>query len=238
MRFQGKVALISAAGAGIGRATAMIIGREGGTVVGVDVEQGALDRLTADVGAAGGRALALRADALDAASVEGVVGRAVDAYGHIDILVNAVGGSTIVSRPAAPLDELTLPEWERLLHFNLTGTFLLTHAVIPVMKRQRSGKIVNLSSIAGRGLSPRLPHEASGSAQPHPVRAHPAALGAALRGGPGRRDQAHAARPGGHSRGPGARHLLSGLARCRLRERRHHRRDRRPVAARTARARH
>ena len=153
MRFQGKVALISAAGAGIGRATAMIIGREGGTVVGVDVEQGALDRLTAEVGAAGGRALALRADALDGASVEGVVGRAVDAYGRIDILVNAVGGSTIVSRPAAPLDELTLPEWERLLHFNLTGTFLLTHAVIPVMKRQRSGKIVNLSSIAGRGLS-------------------------------------------------------------------------------------
>jgi NAD(P)-dependent dehydrogenase (short-subunit alcohol dehydrogenase family) len=153
MRFQGKVALISAAGAGIGRASAMIIGREGGTVVGLDVEQGALDRLTADVGAAGGRALALRADALDAGSVESVVGRAVDAYGRIDILINAVGGSTIVSRPAAPIDELTLEEWERLLHFNLTGTFLLTHAVIPVMKRQRSGKIVNLSSIAGRGLS-------------------------------------------------------------------------------------
>jgi NAD(P)-dependent dehydrogenase (short-subunit alcohol dehydrogenase family) len=153
MRFRGKVALISAAGAGIGRATAMIIGREGGTVVGVDVEQGALDRLTADVGAAGGRALALRADALDAAAVEGVVGRAVDAYGRIDILVNAVGGSTIVPRPAALIDELSLEEWEGLLHFNLTSTFLLTHAVIPVMKRQRSGKIVNLSSIAGRGLS-------------------------------------------------------------------------------------
>ena len=153
MRFQGKVALISAAGAGIGRATAMIIAREGGTVVAVDVEPSALDRLTAEVGAAGGRALALRADALDAASVEGVVGRAVDAYGRIDILVNAVGGSTIVTRPAALIDELTLEEWERLLHFNLTGTFLLTHAVIPVMKRQRSGKIVNLSSIAGRGLS-------------------------------------------------------------------------------------
>jgi NAD(P)-dependent dehydrogenase (short-subunit alcohol dehydrogenase family) len=131
----------------------MIVGREGGTVVGVDVEQAALDRLTADIGAAGGRGLALRADALDAGSVDGVVRRAVDAYGRIDILVNAVGGSTIVSRPAALLDELTLEEWEKLLHFNLTGTFLLTHAVIPVMKRQGSGKIVNLSSIAGRGLS-------------------------------------------------------------------------------------
>jgi len=153
MRFQGKVALISAAGAGIGRATATIIGREGGTVVAVDVEQAALDRLTGEIGAAGGRALAVRADALAAAPVEDAVRRAVDTYGRIDILVNAVGGSTIVSRPAAPLDELTLEEWQKLLHFNLTGTFLFCHAVAPVMKRQRSGKIVNLSSIAGRGLS-------------------------------------------------------------------------------------
>ena len=121
MRFQGKVALISAAGAGIGRATAMIIAREGGTVVGVDVEPTALDRLAADVVAAGGRALALRADALDAASVGAAVQRAVEAHGRIDILVNGVGGSTVVSRPAALLDELTLEEWQKLLHFNLTG---------------------------------------------------------------------------------------------------------------------
>ena len=153
MRFQGKVALISAAGAGIGRATAMIMAREGGTIVAVDVEPAVLDRLTADVGAAGGRALAIRADALDAASVDGAVRQAVDAYGRIDILVNGVGGSTVVSRPAALLDELTLEEWQKLLHFNLTGTFLFSHAVIPVMKRQRSGKIVNLASIAGRGIS-------------------------------------------------------------------------------------
>jgi NAD(P)-dependent dehydrogenase (short-subunit alcohol dehydrogenase family) len=152
-RFQGKVALISAAGAGIGRATAMIIAREGGTVVGVDVEPAALDRLTVDVGAAGGRALAVRADALDAVAVDGAVRRAVDAYGRIDVLVNGVGGSTVIGRPAAELDELTLEEWQKLLHFNLTATFLFCHAVIPVMKRQRSGKIVNLSSIAGRGLS-------------------------------------------------------------------------------------
>ena len=153
MRFQGQVALISAAGAGIGRATALIIAREGGTVVGVDVDPVALDRLTADVAGAGGRALALQADALDAAAVEGVVRRTVDAYGRIDILVNAVGGSTIVSRPAATLDELSLEEWQALLHFNLTATFLLSHAVVPVMKRQGAGKIVNLASIAGHGRS-------------------------------------------------------------------------------------
>jgi NAD(P)-dependent dehydrogenase (short-subunit alcohol dehydrogenase family) len=153
MRFQHKIALISAAGAGIGRATAAIMAREGATVVAVDLEQAALDRLSAEIAATGGCALAVRADALDAASVEEAVRRTLDAYGRIDILVNAVGGSTIVGRPAALLDELTLEEWQRLLHFNLTGTFLFCHAVVPVMKRHRSGKIVNLSSIAGRGLS-------------------------------------------------------------------------------------
>jgi NAD(P)-dependent dehydrogenase (short-subunit alcohol dehydrogenase family) len=146
------VALISAAGAGIGRATAMIVAREGGTVVGVDVEPVALDRLTADVGAAGGRALALWADALDAASGRRGPARG-DAYGRIDILVNAVGGSTVIDRPAATTEQLTLADWQRLIAFNLDATFLCTHAVIPVMKRQRSGKIVNLASIAGRGLS-------------------------------------------------------------------------------------
>jgi len=153
MRFQGKVALISAAGAGIGRATAGHIARGGGASVAGDVEPAVLDRLNTDVGAAGGRVLAIRADALDAGSVDGAVRQAVDAYGRIDILVNGVGGSTVVSRPAALLDELTLEDWQKLLHFNLTGTFLFSHAVIPVMKRQRSGKIVNLASIAGRGIS-------------------------------------------------------------------------------------
>ena len=79
--------------------------------------------------------------------------RTADAHGRIDILVNAVGGSTIIGKPAATVEDLTLAEWQQLLHFNLTGTFLFTHAVVPIMKRQRAGKIVNISSIAGRGRS-------------------------------------------------------------------------------------
>jgi NAD(P)-dependent dehydrogenase (short-subunit alcohol dehydrogenase family) len=151
MRFQDKVALISAAGAGIGRATASIIGREGGIVVAVDLDQTALDKLAAEIAPA--HALTVRADALDAAAVDDVVRQAIAAHGRIDILVNAVGGSTTIPRPNATLDELSLEEWQQLIHFNLTGTFLFCHAVTPVMKRQGRGKIVNISSIAGRGLS-------------------------------------------------------------------------------------
>ena len=153
MRFRDKIALITAAGNGIGRATANIIGSEGGLVVGVDTDQGRLDALAKDLGQGGGRVDTRCADALDQAQVSAVVDDVVRAHGRIDILVNAVGGSTIIPRPAASVDELTLADWQRLIAFNLNGTFLFTNAVVPVMKRQRSGKIVNLSSIAGRGLS-------------------------------------------------------------------------------------
>ncbi len=154
MRFTDKIALITAAGRGIGRSTAEIIGREGGTVVGVEVDKDALDQVVGAVRAAGGTAHGLVADALDGAQVASVVKRILDEHGRIDVLVNAVGGSTIIAKPSAPVDELTLDDWQRMLHFNLTGTFLFCNAVAPVMKRQRSGKIINISSIAGRGISP------------------------------------------------------------------------------------
>jgi len=153
MRFDGRVALITAAASGIGRATADIICAEGGTVAAVDSDEGRLKDAVAALHAAGGRAHAYRADALDATQVNDVVERVVREHARIDILVNAVGGSTIIPRPAATVDELSLAEWQQLLNFNLDGTFLFCHALVPVMKRQRGGKIVNISSIAGRGIS-------------------------------------------------------------------------------------
>ena len=153
MRFKDKVALITAAASGIGRATADIIGGEGGIVVGVDTDPARLEAAVAEIRAAGGRAHARTANALDQAQVDGTVEGVVRELGRIDILVNAVGGSTIIARPAATVDELSLADWQRLIAFNLDGTFLFCRAVAPVMKRQGAGKIVNLSSIAGRGLS-------------------------------------------------------------------------------------
>jgi NAD(P)-dependent dehydrogenase (short-subunit alcohol dehydrogenase family) len=153
MRFTGKVALITAAASGIGRATAEIIASEGGTIVGVDTDEGRLDKAMAGIRDAGAKAYARVANALDAPRVAETVGGVSRELGRIDILVNAVGGSTIIQKPAATVDELSFTDWQRLIQFNLDATFLFSNAVVPIMKEQRSGKIVNISSIAGRGLS-------------------------------------------------------------------------------------
>lgn len=153
MRFENQVALITAAASGIGRATADIIAAEGGTVVAVDMDQARLDKMAAEIRAAGGRVHPRRADALDAVQVDQVVDGVVRELGRIDVLVNGVGGSTIIPKPAATVDELPFGDWQRLIAFNLDGTFLFCHAVAPVMKTRRAGKIVNISSVAGRGLS-------------------------------------------------------------------------------------
>ena len=157
MRFANKVAMITAAANGIGRATAAIMAREGATVIAVDNNQSRLDEavpvLRQAAGRGPGKVEGKLVDALDAAQVDRLVAEIEREHGQIDILVNAVGGSTVIDSPAVTTEMLTLADWQKLIAFNLDGTFLFCHAVIPVMKRRRSGKIVNLASIAGRGLS-------------------------------------------------------------------------------------
>jgi NAD(P)-dependent dehydrogenase (short-subunit alcohol dehydrogenase family) len=153
MRFRGKVALITAAASGIGRATCDIIAREGGRVLAIDSNRDRLEAAVATIAASGGSAHPCQADATSQTQVDGVVTDAVRRFGTIDILVNGVGGSTIIAKPQAETDELTLADWQAIVAFNLSPTFLFAHAVIPIMKRQRSGKIVNIASIAGRGKS-------------------------------------------------------------------------------------
>ena len=131
--------------------------REGATVIAVDNHQGRLDEAVPALRRrrqGGGKVEGRLVDALDAGRRStrwSPTSRASTAA--IDILVNAVGGSTVIANPQATTEQLTFADWQKLIAFNLDGTFLFTHAVIPVMKRQRSGKIVNLASIAGRGLS-------------------------------------------------------------------------------------
>src|SRR5271170_3063297 len=154
MRFKDKIAVITAFANGIGRATAEIMAREGAIVVGVDNHPDRLENALTALRSAGGRAHGRICDALDQEQVEGTVASVEKEFGAVDILVNAVGGSTIIANSGASVDELTFEEWQQLIDFNLSGTFLFTHAVVPIMKRRQSGKIVNLGSIAGRGLSP------------------------------------------------------------------------------------
>jgi NAD(P)-dependent dehydrogenase (short-subunit alcohol dehydrogenase family) len=153
MRFTDQVAVITAFANGIGRATAEIMAREGAIVIGVDNHPDRLEAAAAALRSAGGRAHGRLCNALDQGQVEATAAAVEKEFGAVDILVNAVGGSTIIANSSADVDELTFDEWQRLIAFNLNGTFLFTHAVVPIMKRQRRGKIVNLASIAGRGLS-------------------------------------------------------------------------------------
>lgn len=159
MRFAGKIALITASANGIGRATAGIMAREGATVVCVDNNADRLDAAVDAMAQEGGNVHPRLCDAMYESQVDATVAEVVRTFGRIDILVNAVGGSTIIAKPNANVEEHSLDDWQRVINFNLNGTFLFTHAVVPIMKAQKSGKIVNLASIAGRGMS-----VASGSA--------------------------------------------------------------------------
>lgn len=151
MSLDGKVAVVSAAGAGIGAATAALLARSGCTVVGVDLDGDALDeqRRTLGDGEGGGAFHPVVADVSDAGSVQAAVDEAVRVGGRIDVLANVAGGS----RPGQDMVELEPAEWDRLVRVNLTSVYLMARAVIPVMRTGGGGSIVNVSSGAGlRGM--------------------------------------------------------------------------------------
>jgi NAD(P)-dependent dehydrogenase (short-subunit alcohol dehydrogenase family) len=110
MRFEGKIALVTACASGIGRATVDIMAREGAVIVGVDNNQERLDQTVAGITAAGGKAHGRLCNALDKDAVEALVASVAREFSRIDILVNAVGGSTIIPRPSATVDELSLDD--------------------------------------------------------------------------------------------------------------------------------
>jgi NAD(P)-dependent dehydrogenase (short-subunit alcohol dehydrogenase family) len=143
------VALITGASKGIGRATALRLGREGGAVIvnGRDAEAvaGVVQAIERD----GGRAIPAVADVTQAKAVERMVAARLKEYGAIDILVNNAGGGTM----ARWLDDLTEETWLRSLTANLTSAFLVTKAVVPRMRERRSGRIVMVASLAGRNMS-------------------------------------------------------------------------------------
>lgn len=154
-RFAQRIAIITAAGNGIGRATAELMARDGATVIAVDINSNDLDGTCKAIRASGGDVRARPANVLDAIAVDALVAEVVREFGRVDILVNCVGGSTGIPRPAATVDELTLDDWRSLISLNLEGTFLFCRVVAPVMKQHHWGKIVNVGSVAARGTVDR-----------------------------------------------------------------------------------
>lgn len=145
MRLQDSVAMVTGAGRGIGLATATAMAKEGARVALCDIDKPLLDAGLEKIETTGGEGLALQVDVTDKQRITEAVGDLVDRFGRIDILVNNAGIYEVLS-----LAEISEAAWDRVLAVNLKGTFLCTQAVLPIMKRQGSGCIVNMASSAGK----------------------------------------------------------------------------------------
>jgi 3-oxoacyl-[acyl-carrier protein] reductase len=140
---KGKVVIVTGAGRGIGREIAGTLAREGATTVVTDVRQDLLDDVAAEWGRQGWTGRQYLCDVRDAARIRHVVDDVARTLGRIDVLVNNAGVA-----PTGPVESLSEEAWDLNLDVNLKGTFLMCQAVTPVMKRQRSGRIINAASFA------------------------------------------------------------------------------------------
>ena len=141
----GKVAIVTGAGTGIGRAAALAFAREGARVLVAGLEPERLAETVDLVRAAGGEALASHTDVADPAQAAAMVEAALAAWGRLDCAFNNAG----IEGDTAPLADCTLENWQRVIAVNLTGTFLCLRAEIPAMLRGGGGAVVNCASVAG-----------------------------------------------------------------------------------------
>lgn len=140
---QGKVALITGAGSGLGEAAARAFAGAGCAIACVDIQQAEIERVCRDLDEQGTACLAFPCDIQDAAAISEVTRRAGEWAGHLDILVNCAAIDYTCS-----VEEMSVEQWDREIAVNLRGPFLFARAVFPWMKKQRSGHIFNIASTA------------------------------------------------------------------------------------------
>ncbi len=144
MSVKGKVVLATGAASGMGRASALLLGAEGASVVVADWDQAGAESAASEIVAAGGRAIAVVCDVGDSAAVANLVSRTIAEYGRIDVLMHAAGIC-----PRNPLLEMSDDDWRAVLRVNLDGTFFVTREVGQVMAAQKSGTMILVTSDRG-----------------------------------------------------------------------------------------
>jgi len=152
MRLQGKVAIVTGSTKGIGRAVAIGYAEEGAIVIVCGRSEDLAKSLAEDLTRKGKKSVALRLDVTSVDSVNQVVAQVVKQFGRIDILVNNAGISPIWKRA----EDTDKEAWDQIIATNLTGAFLCAQAVGKVMIKQKSGKIINMTSVGGKVALPRL----------------------------------------------------------------------------------
>lgn len=159
MKLKDQVGIVTGAAKGMGRAISLRLAREGAHLVLAAREAPPLEAVATEVQTLGRRALVVPTDVRDEAAVRAMVEAALDVFERIDILINCAGTTGPIE---TPVHELKVEDWDEVLAVNLRGTFLPTKHVLPVMLRQKRGKIVNIAGTSGlRGYRLRAAYSSS-----------------------------------------------------------------------------
>jgi 3-oxoacyl-[acyl-carrier protein] reductase len=146
MLLDGKVAIVTGGGHGIGRAYSLGIAREGGKVVVSDIDAAAADTVAEEIGGEGGQAVAVQADVASLTSCQDMVKTALQRFGQIDGLINNAAIFATIPISRVGFQDISEDEWERVMDVNVKGVWLCCRAVVPAMQERKQGSIVNISS--------------------------------------------------------------------------------------------